>query len=83
MFEPLSKAGFAWFSVNYRLAPRDRLVFSLRRMESMTVEEIATAMDISVSTVKRSMAHASNRLLRWINADPGLAGLLDAGGWGR
>jgi RNA polymerase sigma-70 factor (ECF subfamily) len=66
-----------------RLAPRDRLVFSLRRMESMTVEEIATAMDISVSTVKRSMAHASNRLLRWINADPGLAGLLDAGGWGR
>ena len=62
-----------------RLTPRDRLVFVLRRMESMTVEEIATAMDISVSTVKRSMAHASNRLSRWIDADPGLAGVLDAG----
>jgi alpha-L-fucosidase 2 len=24
VFEPLSKAGFAWFSVNYRLAPRHR-----------------------------------------------------------
>jgi RNA polymerase sigma factor (sigma-70 family) len=63
-----------------RLPPRHRLVFVLRRMESMTVDEIATSMDISVSTVKRSMAHASKRLLRWIDADPGLAGLLDARG---
>jgi RNA polymerase sigma-70 factor (ECF subfamily) len=66
-----------------RLSPRDRLVFILRRMESMTVEEIAAAMDLSLSTVKRSMAHASNRLLRWIAADPGLAGRLEAGRWER
>lgn len=66
-----------------RLPSRDRLVFILRRMESMTVEEIAAAMDISESTVKRSMTHASSRLLRWINADPGLASLLDAGRWGQ
>jgi RNA polymerase sigma factor (sigma-70 family) len=59
-----------------RLSPRDRLVFTLRRMESMTVEEIAAAMTISVSTVKRSMVHASDRLTRWIQADPGLAELL-------
>ena len=65
-----------------RLPPRDRLVFVLRRMESMTVEEIAAAMEISVSTVKRSMTHAENRLSRWIDADPGLAGLFDAGRWG-
>jgi RNA polymerase sigma-70 factor, ECF subfamily len=62
-----------------RLKPRDRLVFVLRRMESMTVEEIAVAMELSVSTVKRSMAHASARLSRWIEADPGLAGLLKEG----
>ena len=66
-----------------RLPPRHRLVFVLRRMESMTVEEIATTMDISESTVKRSMAHAANRLSRWIEADPGLASLLDAEGWDR
>ena len=66
-----------------RLNARDRLVFILRRMESMTVEEIATTMDISVSTVKRSMAHAENRLARWIDADPGLADLLEAGEWRR
>jgi RNA polymerase sigma-70 factor (ECF subfamily) len=58
-----------------RLSPRDRLAFVLRRMEAMTVEEIAATMDISISTVKRSIAHASSRLSRWIAADPGLAGL--------
>ena len=64
-----------------RLTPRDRLVFSLRRMESMTVEEIAATMDISISTVKRSMAHATERLSRWIDADPGLAALLEEKRW--
>ena len=58
-----------------RLSPRDRLVFVLRRMEAMTVEEIAATMHLSISTVKRSIAHASARLSQWIDADPGLAGL--------
>jgi RNA polymerase sigma-70 factor (ECF subfamily) len=56
-----------------RLSPRDRRVFMLRRMESMTVEEIAEALEISASTVKRSMTHASARLSRWVEADPGFA----------
>jgi RNA polymerase sigma factor (sigma-70 family) len=60
-----------------RLAPRDRLVFILRRVEAMTVEEIAATMDISESTAKRSLAHASQRLSRWIEADPALAQALD------
>lgn len=60
-----------------RLSPRDRLVFVLRRVESLTVEEIAARLDLSPSTVKRSMAHASERLTAWVNADPGLAGLTD------
>ena len=58
-----------------RLSPRDRLAFVLRRMEGMTVEEIAATMDISISTVKRAIAHASDRMSRWIDADPGLASL--------
>jgi RNA polymerase sigma-70 factor (ECF subfamily) len=66
-----------------RLTPRDRLVFVLRRMESMTVEEIATTMDISISTVKRSIAYASGRLSRWVEADPELAGLAQGEHWGR
>jgi RNA polymerase sigma-70 factor (ECF subfamily) len=59
-----------------RLSTRDRLVFVLRRVESMTVEEIALAMELSPSTVKRSMARASTRLSRWVDADPGLRGLV-------
>jgi RNA polymerase sigma-70 factor (ECF subfamily) len=53
-----------------RLSPRDRLVFVLRRIESMTVEEIALAMRLSPSTVKRSLAHATGRMSRWIESDP-------------
>jgi RNA polymerase sigma-70 factor (ECF subfamily) len=60
-----------------RLSTRDKLVFLLRRVEAMSVEEIALAMDISQSTAKRSVAHANERLLRWIEADPALARALD------
>ena len=60
-----------------RLAPRHRLVFQLRHVESMTVEEIAATMGLSVSTVKRSLAHSSSRLSRWIDADASMAELLD------
>jgi RNA polymerase sigma-70 factor, ECF subfamily len=59
-----------------RLSTRDRLVFVLRRMESMTVDEIATHMDLSTSTVKRSIVHASSRLSQWADAEPELAELL-------
>jgi RNA polymerase sigma-70 factor, ECF subfamily len=66
-----------------RLSARDRLVFSLKELESMTIEEIAEVMDISVSTVKRSLAHAMARLSRWIMADPGLAEVFDTRRWQR
>lgn len=53
-----------------RLGTRDRLIFVLHRMESMSVEEIAASMEVSESTVKRSLAHASDRIKRWIEAEP-------------
>jgi RNA polymerase sigma factor (sigma-70 family) len=52
------------------LGPRDRLIFVLNRMDSMSVQEIATAMEISESTVKRSLAHASDRIRHFIQAEP-------------
>jgi RNA polymerase sigma-70 factor (ECF subfamily) len=66
-----------------RLAARDRLVFVLRRMDNMTIEEIAETMDLSTSTVKRAMAHASERLSRWVSADPGLAAVAEGKRWER
>ena len=65
-----------------RLAPRDRLVFVLRWMDKMTVEEIGQVMGLSTSTVKRAMAHASLRLSGWVDADPELAAVAQGKTWG-
>jgi RNA polymerase sigma-70 factor, ECF subfamily len=64
-----------------RLAPRHRLVFALRHLESMTLEEVAAHMKLSVSTVKRSLGHATQKLSHWIEGDPALNGLLEAKDW--
>jgi RNA polymerase sigma-70 factor, ECF subfamily len=56
-----------------RLSARDRMVFVLRRLESMSVEEIAATMHASESTVKRSLARASLRMSRWMDDEPRLA----------
>jgi len=66
-----------------RLSPRHRLVFALRHLESMTLEEVAAHMEISLSTVKRLQERATSKLSRWIEADPGLAGFLDDKGFVR
>lgn len=55
-----------------QLAPRERLVFSLRHLESMTLEEVAAAMELSLSTVKRSLARAATRVSGWIAGDADL-----------
>lgn len=59
-----------------RLSARDRLVFALRRIEGMTVEEVAERMSLSISTVKRSLKHSSQQLTRWVEADPALRGFI-------
>jgi RNA polymerase sigma-70 factor (ECF subfamily) len=66
-----------------RLNPRDRLVFALRYLERMTVEEVAATLELSMSTVKRSLNHATSKLSRWVGSDPGMASLLDGKGWNR
>jgi RNA polymerase sigma-70 factor (ECF subfamily) len=60
-----------------RLSPRHRLVFALRHLESMTVEEVAAHLELSVSTVKRAQERATSKLSIWIEGDPGLAEFLD------
>jgi RNA polymerase sigma-70 factor (ECF subfamily) len=70
-----------FYSLLDLLAPRHRLVFALRHLESMTVEEVAAHMDISVSTVKRLQDRATSKLSSWIEADPGLAEFVDEWGY--
>lgn len=64
-----------------RLNARDRMVFALRHLERMTVEEVAASLELSESTVKRSLAHATQRLSGWIERDLGLVALFDRKGW--
>lgn len=56
-----------------QLKSRERLVFSLRYLESMTMEEVAEAMHLSLSTVKRSHDRAAQRVSQWIGKDADLA----------
>jgi RNA polymerase sigma-70 factor (ECF subfamily) len=69
-----------FYGLMERLRPRDRLVFALRNFEHMTVEEIVDSTQLSMSTVKRSLVHATNKLSLWSETDPGIAELLDAKG---
>jgi RNA polymerase sigma-70 factor (ECF subfamily) len=66
-----------------RLAPRHRLVFALRHLESMTVDEVAAHMELSISTVKRALERATEKLVLWIELDPGLAEFVGEQGWVR
>jgi RNA polymerase sigma-70 factor (ECF subfamily) len=47
-----------------RLRPDERIAFLLRRVEGLTVAEIAERMDVSLSTVKRRLGAAEGRFER-------------------
>lgn len=64
-----------------RLSAEDRLVFALRHLESMTVDEVAATMGLSVSTVKRRLNHGMRRFTRLLESDPDLARALEGKGW--
>jgi RNA polymerase sigma-70 factor (ECF subfamily) len=74
-----------FYSLLDRLSTRHRLVFVLRYVESMTVEEVAAHMELSPSTVKRALDRATRKLSQWIELDTRLAEFLaefpDDGGW--
>jgi RNA polymerase sigma-70 factor, ECF subfamily len=63
-----------------RLGARERLVYTLRNIELMTIEETAEAMQISIATVKRVQRNATGTLARLVETDPELTSLLRAKG---
>ncbi|HYP90995.1 MAG TPA: sigma-70 family RNA polymerase sigma factor [Polyangiaceae bacterium] len=64
-----------------RLSSRDRLAFTLRYLESMTIDEISSTMELSSATVKRSLKNASERMTGWVRADPSFRHLFDSRGF--
>jgi RNA polymerase sigma-70 factor (ECF subfamily) len=68
-----------FYKILDELGARERLVFALRHLESMTLGEIAAAMEISLSTVKRAHAQAVIEVANRIAGDRDLAGFLEEG----
>jgi RNA polymerase sigma-70 factor, ECF subfamily len=50
--------------------PRDRTAFVLRFMEGLELTEVASALDISVATVKRRLGRVWERVARLVERDP-------------
>jgi RNA polymerase sigma-70 factor (ECF subfamily) len=59
-----------------RLKPRDRIVYCLRHLDGRSLDEIANAMEISLSTVKRAHDRVNVRVSQWIESDVDVAGFL-------
>jgi RNA polymerase sigma-70 factor (ECF subfamily) len=61
------------YAVLERMPAAERAVFSLRYVEGMQVDELARALDVSASTVKRRLGKAVQRFLRLARNDRVLA----------
>jgi RNA polymerase sigma-70 factor (ECF subfamily) len=53
-----------------QLPPDERIAFLLRRVEGLTVGEIADRMDVSLSTTKRRLSAAEGRFERALSRRP-------------
>ena len=70
------------YAIFERLPPADRTIFILRQSEGLSLTEIARVMDLGLSTVKRRLARASQRVRARVRADPLLATYVSERGLG-
>jgi RNA polymerase sigma-70 factor (ECF subfamily) len=59
------------------LPTKERLAFVLRYMEGMTIEEVAAALAVSISTAKRWVGRAAAQVTDQVRGDPDLRGFFD------
>jgi RNA polymerase sigma-70 factor (ECF subfamily) len=62
------------------LGGRDRSLFVARTIEGLTLEEVAEAHEVSVSTAQRRIARATKRIATLARRDPALVALVAARG---
>jgi len=65
------------YAILARLGAKERAAFALRYMEERTLEEVATILDVSLSTAKRLVSKATERLDKHIGSDEGLRTFFD------
>ncbi len=61
------------YAVLGKVGDRDRMTFVLRTLEGLELSEVASAMDMSVATVKRRVARVHERIEREVRKDSALA----------
>jgi RNA polymerase sigma-70 factor (ECF subfamily) len=76
----LAEALRCTYEVLARLAPDERVLFSLRFLEGMELTELAAACDVSLATVKRRLARAERRFSTIARAHPVLSEWVERGG---
>lgn len=61
------------YSVLGKVGDRDRMTFVLRTLEGLELPDVASAMNMSVATVKRRVARVHEQIEREVHRDPALA----------
>jgi RNA polymerase sigma-70 factor (ECF subfamily) len=54
------------------LTTKERLAFVLRYMEGMTIDEVAAALEVSISTAKRWVGRGAEKVANEVSRDPDL-----------
>lgn len=66
-----------YYAVLDRLPGQERSIFVARTIEGLTLEEVAAAHEISVSTAQRRIERATERVTRIVERDPLLASFVE------
>jgi RNA polymerase sigma-70 factor (ECF subfamily) len=64
------------YAILDKLGREERIAFVLRHIEGMELTEVATALELSLATVKRRLARARARVDHHVARDAGLAAYL-------
>lgn len=68
------------YAILDKLGPRERTAFVLRYMEEQTLEEVAAGLGVSLSSAKRLVNRASERVSKHVGSDAGLHTFFDKRG---
>jgi RNA polymerase sigma-70 factor (ECF subfamily) len=67
----------AVYRILERVRPDERIAFTLRHLQGMSLQEIAEACEVSVPTIKRRLSRAQRSFARRAGAEPSLAARLE------